>query len=162
MGLPCRCLVALCMTPEIPRSEKQSGGHKAPHFLHAFAVCCLWTFVSTIQLLGYLSRASFLIWPDLSNSSGERKPNPSRMTTAEERRVPAQLCWFFRGVTMADGACASFAAQWWHIFADASWSEMSPLTLPILQDDPSQHSCTPALEHSLGVTPICIIAFTLK
>lgn len=63
----------------------------------------------------------------------------------------------------ADSACTSFAAQPQHnIFADASWSGTSPLTLLILQHDPSQRSCAPALGHSLGVTPICIIAFALK
>lgn len=101
--------------------------NEVPHFLHAFAVCCLWTFVSTMQLLSFLSRASFLVCPDLSNSSGEKKPNPSCMTTTEERRVPAQLDRFFWGMTKADSTCTSFAVQRWHdIFADASWSGSSP------------------------------------
>lgn len=91
-----------------------------------------------------------------------RETNPSCTTTTEERQVPAQPCRLFWGMTKADGACTSFAAQRWHIFASASWSETSPLTLLILQYDPSQRSCTPALGHSLGVTPICIIAFALK
>lgn len=62
-------------------------------------------------------------------------------------------------MTKADSASASFAAQPWHTTsADASWSATS---------DPSQHeqsqgSCTPALGHSLGVTPVCITAFALK
>lgn len=48
------------------------------------------------------------------------------------------------------------------MFANAIWFGMSPLTLTIFQHDPSQGSCIPALGHSLGVTPICIIAFAHK
>lgn len=62
---------SLYVTPEIPTSEKQSGRLRAPCFLHAFVVCFLWTFVSTVQLLGFLSRAIFLVCPGLSD--GERK-----------------------------------------------------------------------------------------
>lgn len=108
-------------------------------------------------------QGQFPCLPRLSNSSRERKPNPFCTATTEERRVPAQLCRFCWGMIKADGACPFFVVQRWHnIFADASWPGTSPLTLLILHQDPSQLSCTPALGRSLGVTPICIIAFALK
>lgn len=85
------------------------------------------------------------------------------MITAEERSIPVQLhrCCF--GHDQCSGHChfiwSTAMAQ--HV-GNGIWFGMSPLTFIILQCDASQGSYIPALGLSLGLTPICIIAFAHK
>lgn len=153
-----------CVTPEIPSRQKQwraQGSLLSPCFRGLFSL----DICQRCAIAAFPPQGQFPCLPRSFKRFWSEKVQPL-LCDHQERHVPAQPCRFC-GMARASrhpaGTCTFLASQRWHnISSAAGWSGTSPPTLLILQHIPSRRGCTPALGHSLGVTLICVIAFTLQ
>lgn len=80
--------------PEIPTSKKTKHRAQGSPFSLCFCDSLSLGICQHHAIAEFLLQGQFPCFPNLSNSSGERKPNPSCMTTSEEGQAPAKLHQF--------------------------------------------------------------------